>query len=124
MLASPDGWTAAALESAKAELRKRGLDDPGEPPPAVPERREDRPDIYKYFGTYPNFDARRLLDAFVREDIDFTLDTGKMGLADIPAVRAAYGGTFGTGVGIAIGVHIDDCAKALEIRQRVLKIMP
>jgi hypothetical protein len=36
---------------------------------------------------------------------------------------AATGGTFGAGVGIAIGVHIDDYDEAMAIRQRVLKII-
>lgn len=125
MFASPDDWTPEALECAKAELRKRGIDIPGEGPPLEPEaERDDRPDIYKYFGTYSNEEARVLLDAFVKHDIDFTLDVNSMGLADMSAFRAANGGTFGTGVGIAIGVHIDDCAKAMEIRQRVFKILP
>jgi hypothetical protein len=34
------------------------------------------------------------------------------------------GGSFGAGVGIAIGVHIDDLDAAVAIRQRVLKILP
>jgi uncharacterized protein YceK len=121
-----------ALDSAKAELRKRGFDSPSgyQPPESehpdvafdrCPEK-EDRPDIYEYFGTYPNSDARLLLDAFVSGDIDYTLDMDKLALADMGAVRAAYGGTFGASVGIAIGVHADDCARAMEIRQRVFKI--
>jgi hypothetical protein len=136
MFASPDDWTTAALESAKAELRKRGFDNPGEPPPleldrpdfvfgAPPEtdERDDRPDIYEYFGIYSNKDARLLLDAFVSGDIEYTLDVHKMALADMSPIQAATGGTFGAGVGIAIGVHTDDCDRAMEIRQRVLNIM-
>lgn len=128
MFAAPDDWTAEALDSAKTELRRRGLHSPGERPPSgrPPEAdgRDDRPDIYEYFGTYPNKDARLLLDAFVSEDIGFTLDADKMGVADMPAFQAANGGTFGAGVGIVIGVHTDDCDRAMEIRQRVFKIMP
>lgn len=137
MFASPDDWTAAALECARAELRKRGFDDPGESPPLEWERphllfgsppetdeREDRPDIYEYIGTYSNKDARLLLDAFVRGEIEYTLDLHKMALADMSPGQAAFGGTFGTGVGVAIGVHTDDCERAMEIRERVLKIMP
>jgi len=128
MFASPDDWTAEALDSAKAELRKRGLDSPIESPPPEPQRPvafdDDHPDIYEFFGTYPNEDARLLLDAFVSEDVRFTLDVDKMGVADMSAFQAANGGTFGAGVGIAIGVHTDDCDRAMEIRQRVLKITP
>lgn len=134
MFASSDDRTAEALDSAKAELRKRGLDSPGERQPLELERPElvfdhrpeidDRPDIYEFFGTYPNADARLLLDAFVSEDIDFTLDVDKMGLADMSAFQSANGGTFGAGVGLAIGVYTDDCVRAMEIRQRVFKIMP
>jgi len=127
MFASPDDWTADALDSAKAELRKRGLDSLGERPPSgrPPETagRDDHPDIYEFLGTYPNEDARLLLDAFVSEDVRFTLDTDKMGVADMSAFQAANGGTFGAGVGIAIGVHTDDCERAMEMRQRVFKII-
>jgi hypothetical protein len=123
MFASPDDWTAEALESAKAELRKRGSDGPGEPPPAIPERGEDQPDIYEYFGTYSNEDARLLLDAFISADIAYTLDVDKMGLANMSPFRASIGGRFGMGVGIAIGVHTNDCERAMEIRQHVLKIL-
>jgi len=84
---------------------------------------EDRPDIYKCIGTYSNKDARLLLDAFAAEEIDFTLDVNKMGIQNMPALQAASGGTFGTGVGIAIGVHADDCDKAVAIRQRILKVI-
>lgn len=126
MFTSPNDWTAEALDSAKAELRKRGLDSSGERPPSgsPPEidQRDDRPDIYEFFGTYPNGDARLLLDAFVSECVGFTLDVDKMGMADVSAFQAANGGTFGAGVGIAIGVHTDDCDRAMEIRQRVFKI--
>lgn len=85
---------------------------------------EDRPDIYEYFGTYPHYDARLLLDAFVSQDIDFTLNADEMGIRNMSAFEAVNGGTYGAGVGIAIGVHVDDCDKAMAIRQRVLKIMP
>lgn len=84
---------------------------------------EDRPDIYEYFGTYSNEDARLLLEAFVSNDIAYTLDLDKMGIQDMSVVQAAVGGTFGAGVGIAIGVHIDDLDDAMALRQRVLKIM-
>lgn len=134
MFASPDHWTVEALDAAKAELRKRGLDNPSERPWCEPELTElmfddgpetdDRPDIYEFFGTYANADARLLLDAFVLEDIGFTLDLNKIGLSDLPPPLAAAGGTFGAGVGIAIGVHFDDYDRAMEIRQRVLKILP
>ena len=128
MFASPDDWTAEALDSAKAELRKRGLDSPSERPPSgcPPETdgRDNRPDIYEFFGIYPNEDAQLLLDAFVSEDVGFTLDVDKMGVADMSAFQAANGGTFGAGVGVAIGVHTDDCDRAMEIRQRVFKILP
>jgi hypothetical protein len=137
MFAAPEDWTTAALECAKAELRKRGFDNPGERPPPEPERldwvfggspeadeRDDRPDIYEYFGVYSNKDARVLLDAFVSGEIEFTLNVHKMALADMLCGQAAFGGTFGTGVGVAIGVHIDDCKRALEIEERVLKFMP
>lgn len=129
MFASPEGWTAEALDIAKRELRKRGLDIPGDRPSPGPEHpgrsNDDRPDVYEYeyIGTYPNGDVRLLLDAFVREGIGFTLNADMMGLAEMPAFQAAYGGTFGTGVGIAIGVHTDDCDRAMDIRQRVLKIV-
>ena len=130
MFASPDDWTAGALDSAKAELRKRGLDSPTEADSLEPERRDncleadDRPDAYELFGTYPNDDARLLLDAFVSEGVGFTLDVDKMGVANMSAFQAANGGTFGAGVGIAIGVHTEDCDRAMDIRQRVFRIMP
>lgn len=128
MFVSPEDWTSEALASAMTELRKRGLASPDDRPSLEPERpetigREDRPDVYEFFGTYSNEDARLLLDAFVREDVGFTLDADRMGLADMSAFQAANGGTFGAGVGIAIGVHTDDCARAMEIRQRVFKIV-
>src|ERR1051325_3462866 len=125
MFASPDDWTAEALDCAKAELRKRGLNSPGERDSLEPTladsfpETDDRPDTYEFFGTYPNEDARLLLDAFSSEGVGFTLDVDKMGLADMSAFQAANGGTFGAGVGIAIGVHTDDCDRAIEIRQRV-----
>jgi hypothetical protein len=137
MFAAPEDWTSAALECAKAELRMRGFDNPGERPPLESERpdwesggppetdeRDDRPDIYEYFGVYSNKDARLLLDAFVSGEIEFTLDMHKMALADLSPAQAVLGGTFGTGVGVAIGVHTDDYERAIEIRQRVLKFMP
>lgn len=126
MFASPDDWTAEALDSAKAELRKRDLDSPSERPPVEPDQPkddDDRPDIYEYFGTYSNQDARLLLDAFVSGDIDYTLNADKMATQDMSAFQAANGGRFGAGVGIAIGVHVDDCDDAMAIRQRVLKIV-
>ncbi|HVV00543.1 MAG TPA: hypothetical protein VHH88_04220 [Verrucomicrobiae bacterium] len=83
---------------------------------------EDRPDIYEYLGTYSNEDARLLLDAFLCEEIEYTLDVDKMGIETMSPIQAATGGTFGTGVGMAIGVHIDDCDRAMAIQQRVLKI--
>jgi hypothetical protein len=139
MLASPEDWIPAALECAKAELRKRGIDNPGESPELEPERpdwvfgsppetdddeRDDRPDIYEYFGKYSNKDARLLLDAFVSDEIEYTLDVHKMALADLSPGQAAFGGTFGTGVGVSIGVHTDDFERAMKILERVLKIMP
>ena len=129
MFASPDDWTAEALDSARTELRKRSLDSPAErqsfePEPDNNSETDDRPDIFEFFGAYPNEDARLLLDAFVNEDVGFTLDADKMGLANMSAFQAANGGTFGAGVGVAIGVHTEDCDRAMEIRQRVLRIMP
>jgi hypothetical protein len=83
----------------------------------------ERPDIYEFFGSYSNMDARVLLDAFVAEEIAYTLNVDKLGIRNMSPAQAAYGGTFGAGVGVAIGVHIDDCEEAMEIRQRVLKIV-
>jgi hypothetical protein len=126
MFASPDDWTSEALDSAKTELRKRGLDSLSDRPPLEPQRPvepEGRPGVYEFFGTYPNEDARLLLDTFVRENVSFTLDVDKMGLADMSTFQAANGGTFGVGAGIAIGVHTEDCDRAVEIRQRVFKIV-
>jgi hypothetical protein len=84
---------------------------------------EDRPDVYEYFGTYANHDARRLMDAFVDAEVDFTLDADKMGIGTMSAVEAAYGGTFGAGAGIAIGIHTDDVERAMALRQKVLNIV-
>ena len=128
MFASPEDWTAEALNCARAELRKRGLDCPGERSPLVQEPSEtvdrgERPDVYEYFGTYSNEEARLLLEAFVSGGVDYTLTVDRMGLVNMSAFQAANGGTFGAGVGIAIGVYADDCGKAIESRQRVLKIM-
>jgi hypothetical protein len=83
----------------------------------------DRPDVYECFGTYANADARTLLDAFLEADIRYTLDVNKMGIEDMSAIAAANGGSFGRGVGIAIGVHADDLEEAMNIRQMVFKIM-
>jgi hypothetical protein len=87
------------------------------------DERAERPDIYDYLGTYSNEDARLLLDAFISAGIDYTLNVNEMGVRDLSALQASQGGTFGAGIGIAIGVHTDDCQKAMMIRQRVLKIM-
>ena len=84
---------------------------------------EDRPDIFYFFGTYPNDDARRLLDAFVSGGIEYTLHTDRMGIRNMSPGQAATGGTFGSGAGIAIGVHIYDVEEAMAIRLRVLKII-
>jgi len=86
--------------------------------------KENRPDVYEYFGTYPNDDARRLLDAFVGSEIDFTLNGDEMGIQNMSAIQAASGGTCGRGAGIAISVHVDDLERSMAIRQRVLKILP
>lgn len=85
---------------------------------------DDRPDIYEYIGTYLNGDARTLLDAFVNAEIEYTINIDMMGIENMSAARAALGGTFGAGAGIAIGVHIDDLDEAMSIRDRVLKILP
>jgi hypothetical protein len=61
-------------------------------------------DGYEDFGTYSTEDARRLLDAFVNSEIDFTLNPDQ--------------------TGIAIAVQAEDMEQAIEIRQRVLKILP
>lgn len=79
-------------------------------------------DVYEVFGTYPNDDARRLLDAFVANEIDFTLNAEEMGLRNLSAGLAVYGGNFGNSAGITIGVQIDDWERAMVLRQRVLKI--
>jgi hypothetical protein len=84
---------------------------------------EDRPDVYEYFGTYSNDDARKLLDAFVEAEVAYTLDVDQMGIVTMSAVQAASGGTFGAGVGIAIGIHRDDVERAMALRQKVLKIV-
>ena len=83
----------------------------------------DRPDVYEYFGTYQNDDARKPLDAFVRAEIEYTLNVDKMGIENMSAFQAANGGTFGAGVGIAIGVHMDFAEEANALRQQVLKIV-
>lgn len=128
MLASPDDWTPEALDAATAELRKRGVKLRSEPPSSGPplesDEGPDRPDIFEFFGTYPNSDARVLLDAFVQEGVEFTLNGDKMGAAGMTAAQAAHGGTFGAGVGIAIGVQVEDIERAMEIRQRVFRIFP
>ncbi len=85
---------------------------------------EDRPDVYEEIGTYSNDDARILLDAFVAAGISYTADVDKKGMENMPPFLAAFGGTFGTGVGIAIRVHVDDLEDAMKIRQRVFKIAP
>jgi hypothetical protein len=83
-----------------------------------------RPDIYEFIGTYANSDARTLLEAFMGAGIDYTLDIDKIGLENMSPVQAAFGGTYGAGVGIAIGVQIDDLDEAISIQQQVLKILP
>jgi hypothetical protein len=111
-------------DAAPASASDKSATDSADVTDAFSFRDASRPDIYEFFGTYSNEDARLLLDAFVSDDIDYTFDLDKMGIQDISAFQAANGGTFGAGVGIAIGVHIDDCDQASAIRQRVLKIMP
>ena len=125
MFEAPDDWTPEALDCAKAELSKRGIENPQERAAPEPQTvgRDDNPDVYTYFGTYSNEDARLLLEAFVSAEVHYTLNVDEMKLANMSAFQAAYGGTFGTGVGIAIGVRADDCGRAMEIRQRVLKIV-
>jgi hypothetical protein len=129
MFALPEDWTAEALDAAKAELQKRGLNSSAsdcslvEPERPEDDGHEDRPDVYEFFGAYSTGDARLLMAAFIREGVDYTLHAEKMGIADMSAFQAANGGTFGAGVGVAIGVHIEHCDRAMEIRQRVLKIV-
>jgi hypothetical protein len=83
-----------------------------------------RPDLYQAFGSYSTSDARRLLDAFVEADVDFAIDMERKAGVDLDPGTAAFGGGFGGGPDIAIGVHIDDVPRATHIRSRVLKILP
>lgn len=80
-------------------------------------------EVYEVFGTFSNADAGRLLKAFVRNDIEFTLDVKRMEIHDLSPTAAAHGGEFGDRAGITIGVQVDDWDRAMIQRQHVLKIL-
>ena len=83
---------------------------------------ENTNDRYEYFGIYPNFDAKLILDAFVKNNINFDIHVDDSQIREMHPLQAAYGGTFGQGVGIAVLVHVDDIDEAMRIQQQVLKI--
>ena len=79
-------------------------------------------DQYENFGVYPNCDAKLILDAFVANNISFDIHIDDSEIKKMSPVRAAYGGTYGQGVGIAISVHVNDINKAMIIQRQALKI--
>ena len=110
-------WLLPAVQAAWPQWERRVWDCPSQ------ERTDVRPDIYVDFGTYPIFDARPLLEAFVTAGIDFTVNTDSEGIQTMPPCHALHGGLFGTQPRIAIRVHPDDLAWATALRRQVLKIM-
>lgn len=84
------------------------------------------PDIYVCLGTYPPYDARRVLEAFEDAKVRYTLDPGRLGGDQATTFGASYGAQstafFGSHEGLTIGVQKEDLARAISIRNRVLKI--
>ena len=78
-------------------------------------------EAYEYFGTYPNADAKALLDAFEEKGIRFDVAVDTAQLKGLTPLQASLGGTFGNSSGLAISVHSDDVDEAVRIRQRVLE---
>jgi hypothetical protein len=78
----------------------------------------DSPDLYECLGTYPPYDARVVLEAFLDAGVRCSLDPGKNTGDQATAFGASYGGTSG----VTIGVHTEDLERAISIRNRVLKI--
>lgn len=84
---------------------------------------QEAKETYEYIGTYPNSDARVLLDAFEKRGIRFDVNVDAAQLKGMNPVQARFGGQFGQGSGLAIAVHTDDVEDAIRIRQSVFKIM-
>ena len=80
--------------------------------------KENAPDVYEWLGTYPPWDARRVLEAFLDAGVRYTLDPGESEGDQATAFGAPYGGASG----VTIGVHKEDLGRAISIRNRVLKI--
>ena len=84
---------------------------------------QDEPkEEFEYFGTYPNWDAEPLLEAFEKNDIRFECAVDASHLKAMNPLAGQHGGSFGNSAGIAIAVHIEDVDRAVEIRQKVFKI--
>jgi hypothetical protein len=78
----------------------------------------DSPDVYECLGTYPPYDARLVLEAFLDAGVRYALDPGKSEGDQAVVFGASYGGA----CGVTIGVHKEDLERAISIRNRVLKI--
>ena len=79
--------------------------------PAAPE--------YVHFGSYENWEARRLLDAFTAAPVRFGFSPRPE--ASDPLLVTGHG-SYGRHAGLRIFVHPDDVSLASEIRTRVFKI--
>ncbi len=84
--------------------------------------KEDIKDVYDFFGLYSSSTAKLILDAFVKNEINFDINIDDSRIKNMTPLQAAYGGTFGQGAGIAISVSSDDLDEARRIQQQVLKI--
>lgn len=88
------------------------------PPPVSGDVREraKKGNEYVCFGTYSSYEARQLLDAFVKNDIRFEVD-----VANRPP-PASMTGRFGIDAGVSIAIHTDDSEKATQQRADVFKV--
>ena len=77
---------------------------------------------YEHFGTYQNWEAKQLLNAFDQENIRFDFAEDAREMKNAGKFMAQSGGTFGAGVGLAIYVHPQDVERAVAVRGRIFKI--
>ena len=71
---------------------------------------------YADFGTYSPYEARQLLDVFVKSDIRFDASVANQ------TPHASMTGRFGVDAGVSIAIHIDDSEKAMQLRADVFKV--
>ncbi len=65
------------------------------------------PDLYECLGTYPPYDARPVLEAFLEAGVRYTLGAGRSKGDQATEFGASYGG-------LTIGVHKEDFWKELS----------